>query len=172
MQRIVASQEFAKLRQVREFLLYVSEAAFEGRSSIDQVEIADRVLHRGKDFNPLDDASVRKYATILRQKLRSYYETEGATDPVLVSLPIRSYVPHFELRAESDEVALEQASRPPVRHKASWRLWIAAVILVFLVAVFLAVFWSWSPRSDPTRPTFTLATVPWRYHARNKRFTR
>ncbi len=159
-QRIVASQEFASLRQVREFLLYVSEAAFEGRSSIDQVELADRVLHRGKDFNPLDDASVRKYATILRQKLRSYYETEGASDPVLVSLPVRSYVPHFELRPESAEVTPERASAPPVRRRASWLLWIAAVILVCLVAVSLEVFWSWSPRSDPTRPTFILTTVP------------
>ena len=57
-QRILASQEFVTSRQLREFLQYVSEAALEGRTHVEQVEIAEKVLQRGKEFNPLDDASV------------------------------------------------------------------------------------------------------------------
>ncbi len=99
-QKILASREFASSRQLREFLQYVSEAAFDGRTHLEQAEIADKVLKRGADFNPLDDASVRKLGTALRQRLQNYYETEGVQDAVRVTLPMRSYVPSFEIRPE------------------------------------------------------------------------
>ena len=98
MQKILASQEFAPSRQFRDFLHYISEAAFEGRTHLDQIEIADKVLKRGKEFSPLDDASVRNLGTALRQRLQRYYDTEGPNDPVRVTLPVRSYIPTFELR--------------------------------------------------------------------------
>ena len=107
-QRILASHEFVTSRQLRDFLQYVSEAAFEGRTHLDQIEIAEKVLQRGKDFNPLDDASVRKLGTALRQRLDRFYETDGSQDPVRISLPVRSYVPVFELRNSASAI------EPPV----------------------------------------------------------
>lgn len=100
--KVLNSSEFANSRQAREFLQYVAGAALEGRSHLDQVEIAERVLNRGSDFNPIDDASVRKLATTTRQKLERYYASEGASDPVVLVLPLRSYVPVFRLRSAGE----------------------------------------------------------------------
>src|SRR6185312_10046108 len=95
--KILESPGFAGARQLQAFLSYSSEAVFDGRSAIEQVEIAREVLGRGDDFNPLDDPSVRKIASLLRQRLQRYYETDGAQDRVVISLPLRSYLPKFEI---------------------------------------------------------------------------
>ena len=95
-QRILASSEFAQSRQLRDYLTFVGEAAFQGRTQIDQIEVAEQVLHR-KDFNPVDDASARKLATLLRQRLDHYYSGEGAADEIRVVLPTRSYIPIFDV---------------------------------------------------------------------------
>jgi hypothetical protein len=68
LRRIMDSRDFASRRQLSDFLLYVSEAAFQGRTHLHQIEIAEHVLH-AKDFNPIEDASVRKIATLTRQLL-------------------------------------------------------------------------------------------------------
>lgn len=128
-QKILASREFASSRQLREFLQYVSEAAFDGRTHLEQAEIADKVLKRGADFNPLDDASVRKLGTALRQRLQNYYETEGLQDLVRVTLPVRSYVPSFEVRPEPPPPPVETVATPPSRR------WIAGAIGGAAVAV-------------------------------------
>jgi hypothetical protein len=84
------------------------------------VEIAEKVLQRGDTFNPLDDASVRKLGTALRQRLERYYESEGAGDPVRISLPVRSYIPVFEVRDR--EVDLEPVPVPAPRRSRRWIL--------------------------------------------------
>ncbi|NJO70373.1 MAG: hypothetical protein HC830_14815 [Bacteroidetes bacterium] len=38
---------------MREYVTYLTSAALQGRTQLDQVEIAEQVLHRGKDFNPV-----------------------------------------------------------------------------------------------------------------------
>ena len=129
-QKILASKEFEPSRQLRDFLQYVSEAALEGRTHLEQIEIAERVLKRGKEFSPLDDASVRKLGTALRQRLQRYYETDGVDDPVRVTLPVRSYIPVFELRSVPvPPVELPAAAitpPPPIEEPPPSRRWILA----------------------------------------------
>src|SRR5262249_28576070 len=85
---------------------------------------------------PIDDPSVRKLASLLRQRLQKYYEVEGANDRVIVSLPLRSYLPAFQVveAAEADEEPAAAAEEePPVVAAAPprpQRLWIALVALV------------------------------------------
>lgn len=95
--KLMESPEFAGSRQLREFLSYTSEQAFSGRTHLDQMEIAEHVLGRKADFNPQDDATVRKLATLTRQKLEQHYTREGAAGPVLVTLPLRSYLPQYQV---------------------------------------------------------------------------
>ena len=158
-QRILASQEFIASRQVREFLQYISEAALEGRTHLDQVEIAEKVLQRGKDFNPLDDASVRKLGTALRQRLERYYETEGASDPIRVTLPVRSYVPVFETAQKPPEPPVIQTPPPvePAPQKPSRRLWIAGGA-AFVASAAGAGWWFNRSRSNDTRRVFVIHT--------------
>jgi len=110
--RILDSPLFSSSRRLSDFLLFAANAAKEGRTEVDQYEVAEQVLHRDGDFNPLDDASVRKLASQVRHKLEEYYRAEGDTDTILVSLPRRSYVLRFRLRTAS--VAPERAASQSV----------------------------------------------------------
>lgn len=123
--RLLKSPEFSASRNLSEFLRYSSERAFQGAKHLDQVEIAREVLGRGEAFNPLDDASVRKLATLARQRLESYYAKAGRHDDVLVSLPVRSYVPEYHLRPGGEQ--------PQVRRTRRW--WLAAAPLGGVAAV-------------------------------------
>lgn len=145
-QRVLASHEFAASRQLREFLQYVSEAALEGRTHVDQIEIAEKVLQRGKDFNPLDDASVRKLGTALRQRLDRFYETEGSKDPVRITLPVRSYVPVFESRGV--ETVVEPIPPAPVVAPSRSRRWILGAGAVAIAATTAGMWY----RRRPVEP--------------------
>lgn len=97
LKQVVQSDALAASRRIRDFLEYGARAAIAGRLELDQYEIADRVLGR-HDFDPAIDAAVRKLATQARQKLDAYYKTEGLADRLIVTLPVRSYIPHFRYR--------------------------------------------------------------------------
>lgn len=141
--RILNSREFAGSRQVREFLKYVSEAAFQNRSEIDQVEIAGHVLQREGEFNPVDDTSIRKLASVTRQKLRAYYGGQGSHDPVVVTLPHRLYLPEFRPRNKES------------RAGSRWWWWLVAAVLCSAGLLVLAV-WR-RPQAAPYR-RFALVT--------------
>jgi hypothetical protein len=97
--RILASSEFASSRQLQDFLRYTSEKAASGATHLEQIEIARAVLGRGDDFNPVEDASVRKMASQIRQRLEQYYARNEGVDDLVLVLPVRSYVPRLEHRA-------------------------------------------------------------------------
>ncbi|MBA4182331.1 MAG: hypothetical protein C0506_17245, partial [Anaerolinea sp.] len=137
--RVIDSEAFAGSRRMSAFLQFAGQAALEGRTEIDQYEIAEQVLNRHEDFNPLDDASVRKLASQVRSKLEEYFEGEGAAEPVVISLPRRSYIPRFRHRAV-EEAAPEQKTVPAASgvaaavrgRRSGWLLAVAA--LAFLAA--------------------------------------
>lgn len=168
-ERIMASSEFIASRQLREFLVYISEAAFEGRTHLDQNEIAEKILQRS-DFNPLDDASVRKLATGLRQRLDRYYESEGQADEVRIRLPLRSYVPLFEVRQQEPEPELEVSLEPeeadlvppveaPHRTAAPTRRGlVVAGGLTAIAALAGGAWWSRRAAAGSDRPTFLIRT--------------
>lgn len=108
--RILDSPLFSGSKRLSEFVSFSARAAMEGRTEIDQYEVASEVLNRAEDFNPLDDASVRKLASQVRAKLEEYFQEQGVTDPVLVSLPRRSYVLRFRANADAEPPASEAES--------------------------------------------------------------
>jgi hypothetical protein len=138
LQRVVDSESFAGSRRMSAFLLFAGQAALEGRTEIDQYEIAEQVLHRHEDFNPLDDASVRKLASQVRSKLEEYFEGEGAAEPVVISLPRRSYIPRFRYRvleaaapvsdASADAPAVEVDAAPRAEFGWWWAAGAAALL--------------------------------------------
>jgi len=147
---ILDSQEFRSSPQLRDFLRYVSEQAFAGREAIEQVEIAERVLHRPRDFNPVEDASVRKLASTARRKLEAYYSNGGSGDPVVISLPARTYVPLFEFRPPESVAPAPAAPR----RRPSWILALPIVALAGIAAVW------WANRAPvPQAGTFAMTTM-------------
>lgn len=72
--RLLASPEFTSSRQLQDFLRFASEKALAGERHLDQSEIAEAVLGRTESFNPIEDSSVRKTASLARKRLQQYYQ--------------------------------------------------------------------------------------------------
>ncbi len=73
-------------------------------------------------YDPRADAPVRTEAAKLRSKLRSYYESEGREDRVIIAIPKGGYVPVFERRPAvpqpgSPESPTADPDAAPVPHR-------------------------------------------------------
>src|SRR5215471_18404316 len=96
LERILSSATFGDAERASRFLRFVVERALDGHANeIKESVIAVEVLGRNPSFDSKSDPIVRVEAGRLRERLSSYYETEGGADPVLISLPKGRYVPEF-----------------------------------------------------------------------------
>lgn len=155
-EQILESPEFAGSRRLSAFLRFVCAAALEGRTEIDQSEIARKALGRAEDFSPVEDSSVRKIATMVRQRLEQYYSNRGARDPVEICLLARSYVPRFKLR-ENAEANGSSVSVSRRRRIAIWLTAGAAVVLLIAAAVAVAARgWRWRSEPAPAARQFVI----------------
>jgi len=97
--RILESSTFANAPALRSFLQFVVSLTLDGQSKkISEYAIAREVFRKPADFDATADTIVRTQAFRLREKLRSYYTTEGLAEPVLIVLPRGHYVPQFSRR--------------------------------------------------------------------------
>lgn len=104
--RVLASGGLTAAPNLAAFLRYVVEETLAGRGDrLKAYTIAVAALDRAENFDPNDNPLVRVQARRLRAALTRYYETEGVDDPVLIDLPIGSYVPRFASRAPGSPVA-------------------------------------------------------------------
>ncbi len=147
LERILSSPEFASSRHLQDFLRFTSEKVFSGADHLDQVEIAASVLGKGEDFNPVEDASVRKLASLTRQRLDQYYARAGAASGIRISLPVRSYLPKFE------EVAPERVPPSP------WPKRMALACVAALAAGALFAWWVNRRAAWTAPPAFKLRTA-------------
>lgn len=98
-QRVASSRQLGKASQLRDILLYVCRRALtENASSISEQEIGCKVLGRRPDFNPNEDNIVRAQVRHLRHKLDEYFISEGAEEPIVLTIPKGGYLPQFEAR--------------------------------------------------------------------------
>jgi TolB-like protein len=104
--RILGSNLFVSSRRSQDFLRYVVDQSLTG-SAPKEYAIAVDVFERGVDYDPSVDATVRVEAGRLRARLREYYESEGKSDPVCISIPKGSYAAVFSVRESKTE------TRPP-----------------------------------------------------------
>jgi hypothetical protein len=138
--RVVQSQIFAGSQALRGFLSFITEQAIAGNSEkIKEQRIGSEVLGRKPDYDPATDNIVRVRAHELRQRLEKYFATEGAHEPVVISIPKGTYVPEFHPRMPVPVVEVEPfvpVSRPSVvRH---WIPWIVACSLAVALLVTLS----------------------------------
>jgi regulation of enolase protein 1 (concanavalin A-like superfamily) len=156
LRRILGSGAFASSRQLRDFLAFVGDAALAGRTHLDQEEIARHLLANGASFNPNDDSTIRKLASITRHKLSEYYATEGAEDPVVVTLPYRTYAPVFESRVAEPVEATP--GKGVLRRRRRWTA-LAAALAVAAVAAAAFGWRAWRAARGPEMPAFTIRTA-------------
>jgi pimeloyl-ACP methyl ester carboxylesterase len=111
LERISASEIFARAGRVNALLSYLVESSLNGGTRIDQRAIAMDVLGRTGEFDPASDAIVRAEIGRLRSKLLEYYAGPGAGDTLRIDLRRGSYVPLIT-RTSNDVAALPTPDRP------------------------------------------------------------
>ena len=93
---VLSSRAFARAEQLRRLLTYVVDAAVEGREgTLKETVIGVDVFDLPPDFDPKSDPIVRIEMRRLRNRLRQYYESEGASDLHVITLEPGNYVPRF-----------------------------------------------------------------------------
>lgn len=115
-QRIAASKSFSKSALLSKFLLYVCDRALSGRTDeISENQIGVHVFLRRPGYNPGDDNIVRNYARQLRQRLDHYFEEEGKSEDLRISIPLGKYIPVFSANTlqEATPIPAERDDLPP-----------------------------------------------------------
>jgi tetratricopeptide (TPR) repeat protein len=101
LERALGSAAFRRAGRLRRFLEHVVKVELSGCGKrLKESQIGVAVFDRGADFDPCIDTIVRVEAIKLRERLDAYFEDEGATEPVRISIPKGSYRPVFALRDE------------------------------------------------------------------------
>jgi len=96
LERVLASPEFAASSRARDFLRYVGEEEIAGRADrLKGYNIATAALGRRCDYNSDTQSAVRVQARRLRDLLAAYYFGSGASDDVVIDMPLGTYVPNF-----------------------------------------------------------------------------
>ena len=102
--KVLASEEFARSPRIVGFFRFVVVETLEGRGDyIKAYTIALEAFGRDEAFDPQLDPVVRVQAVRLRRMLKEYYLTEGKDDAVVIELPRGSYIPIFSRRSVAKE---------------------------------------------------------------------
>ncbi|AOF92133.1 hypothetical protein [Sinorhizobium sp. RAC02] len=110
---VVTSETFARSERLRSFLSYVVECELSGKAAhLKGYSIGIDVFGRPPGFDAGNDPLVRVQAGKLRKLLDLYYETEGASDPLRIRVPLGSYVPEYAFTA-AQPAATDDAGPPP-----------------------------------------------------------
>ena len=97
--KVLRSDVFKAARGLQRFLEYVGAKTLAGLSDeVKEYAIGTEVFGRPADYDPRIDTVVRVQALRLREKLREYFEGEGAADEILLAVPKGHYVPYFTRR--------------------------------------------------------------------------
>src|SRR5215472_8207062 len=131
LERILASDGFARNDRLSGFLRFVIEQELSGRG--DQLKesiIGVEVFSREPGYDPRQDSVVRTEAAKLRARLARYYETAAA--PLVIELPKGAYKPVF--RYPPSEDAPNQAGSHKPQTLRPRTLWLAAIVGLLVVA--------------------------------------
>lgn len=116
--RVLASTSFAQADRMRRFLeLIVEHTLSSPNEPLKEMIIGIELYAAHGEFDPRISSVVRVDATRVRTKLREYYSSEGAADPLIIDLPKGSYVPVFyeaSVRLGSQHPAMARFAEPSI----------------------------------------------------------
>jgi hypothetical protein len=100
-ERIRQSRAMRGCQRLVQLLTFVVESTINGEAMhLKETTIGVAVFGRRPDYDPKVDTIVRSQAWRLRSKLKKYYASEGAMDPIVIEIPIGHYVPVFHVREQ------------------------------------------------------------------------
>jgi hypothetical protein len=104
LERVLHSNTLRNSLTLQQLLQFLGTRAIEGNSEgLKEYTIGVEAFARKPDFDPKTDTIVRVQTHRLRQKLKEYYEEEGAHDLVLVEIPRGHYYATFRSRTDFPE---------------------------------------------------------------------
>ena len=128
--KVIKSHSLRSSESLCKLLRYLAEHSLDHPGvALKEYQIATEVLGRSGGFDPQSDSTVRVQAGRLRLKLAEYYSHEGATDPVVVELPKKSYALTFHVRTSSSGLAAVPRRRVDDHPESAVnRRWVIAVV--------------------------------------------
>jgi len=148
--RLLHNTYFSQSKRFPSFLRFIVQEELEGRSEqLKERTLGIEVFGREAGYDTTSDPIVRVTAAEIRRRIAQYYQEPGHEFELRISLPIGSYIPHFEwphtesASATAPEpilpVAVKEPDPPaitPTTHlTARWGLLAGAVLLaIFAVA--------------------------------------
>jgi adenylate cyclase len=108
LERILASRGFRGSARLQRFLRLAVERTLAGQTDqLKEYSVGRDAFDRGADYDPRSDSIVRVEAQRLRRKLREYYRSTGALDPLVIHLAPGGYVPEFRVSPPPVEIPVE-----------------------------------------------------------------
>ncbi len=153
-ERLTKSHSLRGSESLRKLLEYLAKQAVEHPdAALKEYQIATEVYGRQANFDPQSDSTIRVQAGRLRMKLAEYYASEGANDPIVVSIPKGSY--HLVFETKLAPVAPEASPSPnetvvPAAEVGTvsgrWRLAAGILVAGLIVAVIVLASLLWAHR--------------------------
>src|SRR6476660_7836784 len=104
LQRIQTSETFRRSDRLKELLAYlVHRSETRPDAAAREQDIGTEVYGRDPDYDTSHDTIVRVPVAQLRKKLERYYETEGAADGQILTIPRGRYQVHWAPRTPEPE---------------------------------------------------------------------
>src|SRR5262245_20283709 len=126
LEAVLASSLFVRTPSLANLLSYLCQKYFQGEADLlKEYTIGVEAFGRAPDFDKKEDSIVRVEIRRLREKLRQYYETEGADRPIRLTIPVGHYVPVFTKNGAAppqsctDSLASAEAQASLVAHPES-----------------------------------------------------
>ncbi|HLJ45819.1 MAG TPA: tetratricopeptide repeat protein [Bryobacteraceae bacterium] len=149
LERILASESFARSKRLSAFLRFIVERALAGRNDdIKEYRIGSEVYERGPDFDPKMDNVVRVEANRLRAKLRDYYDGAGREDPIRIEIPKGAYLPVF---------SCIERKRPPIALRPALRY--ATIAIVTIAVAGAGGYWYAETHGFGAQPRRSIAVL-------------
>jgi len=147
LEKILASDKFARSPRLSVLFRYLVEESLEGRGeSLKEYSIGLAIFDRPDSYDPRVDSVVRVQAGNLRKRLKTYYGNAGSEDAIVIEFPKGGYTPVFRM-------ALVGKSRAR-RLARDWAFGITVCLAVVVVAGLLV-----KGRSDGPQTGFPLKQV-------------
>ncbi len=154
LEKILSSPGFTGAERLSRFLAFTVNESLAGNGDrLKESMLGVEVFGRKPTYDPRIDAVVRTEAVKLRARLKEYYDTAGAGDPLRIDLPKGGYVPQFVPREPPppDPLAAAAAAADSGAAENGARRQLAAGLLV-VAALGLAVTLGYRWRQGPVSP--------------------
>ena len=136
LERILDSDRLRQSRSLVQLLEYLGQKSLEGAGAgLKEYTIGVEALGKPDGYDPQVDASVRSQVRRLRAKLAQYYDAEGSSDPIHITLPRGGFELQFEPRAGVAEPPRAEVSTAASSRRTVWLLAIAVCSLAAALLV-------------------------------------